>query len=172
MKLIEKRTIRLPSNPNYWPALSAKVKNEIMPGFYEPLLGYFSINLKKAFEQTQTSRQLYEKHSAILADRNNLGFQNNEKLRDVDEGLLLNLRNAILISLNYSWPVMSKDIKLNDERSVEKYDPDYVVIFPYYEEIEKGKQYQELYKDLIQGNRNYMKIGFDNNESRSRKSLL
>ena len=66
---------------------------------------------------------MYEKHSAILADKNNLGFQSNEKLRDIDEALLVNLRNAILISLNYSWSVMSKDIKLNDEKSPEKYDP-------------------------------------------------
>lgn len=86
--------------------------------------------------------------------------------------MLVNLRNAILISLNYSWPVMSKDIKLNDENSPEKYDPEYVVIFPSYEEIEEGKQYQELYKEFIHGNRNYMKIGFDNNEARSKKSLL
>lgn len=47
--------------------------------------------------------------------------------------MLVNLRNAILISLNYSWPVMSKDIKINDEHSPDKYDPDYVVIFPFYE---------------------------------------
>ena len=52
LKLIEKRTIRLPSNPLYWPALSAKVKNEVMPGVYEPLIGYFSINLQKAYANT------------------------------------------------------------------------------------------------------------------------
>jgi hypothetical protein len=51
--MIEKMTIRLPSNPSYWPALSAKVKNEILPGVYEPLLGYFSINLQQAYKTTQ-----------------------------------------------------------------------------------------------------------------------
>jgi hypothetical protein len=58
-KMIEKRTIRLPSNPSYWPALSAKVKNEILPGVYEPLIGYFSINLRQAYTNTQTAKQLY-----------------------------------------------------------------------------------------------------------------
>jgi hypothetical protein len=54
--MIEKRTIRLPSNPSYWPALSAKVKNEILPGVYEPLIGYFSINLRQAYMNTQTAK--------------------------------------------------------------------------------------------------------------------
>jgi len=52
-----------------------------MPGFYEPLLGYFSINLQKAYKQTQTSKALYEKHCAILADKKDLGFQNYERLQ-------------------------------------------------------------------------------------------
>lgn len=88
-----------------------------MPGFYEPLIGYFSINLQKAFQNTQKSKALYEKHSAILADKKDTGFHNYERLQDIDEDMLVNLRNAILISLNYSWPVMSKDIKLNDQHS-------------------------------------------------------
>jgi hypothetical protein len=50
--MIKTRTIRLPSNPLYWPALSAKVKNEILPGVYEPLIGYFSINLQQAYKNT------------------------------------------------------------------------------------------------------------------------
>jgi hypothetical protein len=57
--MIEKRTIRLPSNPSYWPALSAKVKNEILPGVYEPLLGYFSINLQQAYKSTEEAKKIY-----------------------------------------------------------------------------------------------------------------
>jgi len=45
-----------------------------MTGLYEPLLGYFSINLQQAYKNTQTSRALYEKHSAILAEKNTQSF--------------------------------------------------------------------------------------------------
>lgn len=51
----------------------------------------------------------------------------------MDLSVLNNLRNAVLISLNYSWPVMSRDIQLNNEHSVDKFDPDYVVVFPFYQ---------------------------------------
>jgi hypothetical protein len=68
---------------------------------------------------------------------------------------------------------MSKDIKLNSNKpNEERYDPDYVVVFPFYQEVEAGKKYQELYKKIITDNECYMKIGFDTNEKRSKKSLL
>ncbi len=48
---------------------------------------------------------------------------------------------------------MSKDIKLNSNKpNEERYDPDYVVVFPFYQEVDAGKKYQELYKKIITDN--------------------
>jgi hypothetical protein len=42
-----------------------------------------------------------------------------------------------------------------------------VVVFPTYQVIEEGKRYQEIYKEIIEKNGQYMKVGFDNNKSRA-----
>ena len=41
--------ISLPTNYKYWPSLSAKVKDNVLGELYQPTLGYFSINLQKAY---------------------------------------------------------------------------------------------------------------------------
>lgn len=46
IKQANKSTIILPADPNYWPSLSARVKDYILGGIYEPTIGFFSINLK------------------------------------------------------------------------------------------------------------------------------
>jgi hypothetical protein len=39
----------LPDNYKYWPALSARVKDNVLGSFYQPILGYFSIDLQNAY---------------------------------------------------------------------------------------------------------------------------
>ena len=46
IQVINKTTLMLPENSNYWPSLSAKVKDYVLGGIYEPTLGYFAINLQ------------------------------------------------------------------------------------------------------------------------------
>jgi hypothetical protein len=61
VKVATKSIINLPENVKFWPTLSGKVKNSVIASMYEPLLGYFSINLQDAFVRSQKLKKEYEK---------------------------------------------------------------------------------------------------------------
>jgi hypothetical protein len=50
--------IWLPTEPAYRPPLSVQVKNQIIPGVYEPIVGYFSIDLEKPNSKKQSHQKL------------------------------------------------------------------------------------------------------------------
>ena len=57
IKKSNKSEIKLPKNIDLWPTLSGKVSNYVVGGLYEPVIGYFSINLKDAFLRTEQLRR-------------------------------------------------------------------------------------------------------------------
>jgi ribonuclease HII len=51
--------IMLPVNSDFWPTLSCRVLNYILPGLLEPVIGYFSINLNDALKRTDQLKKRY-----------------------------------------------------------------------------------------------------------------
>jgi hypothetical protein len=56
IKKINRCTILLPEDQNYWPSLSAKVKDYVFQGAYQPTLGYFSMSLGEAYKKTKLAK--------------------------------------------------------------------------------------------------------------------
>lgn len=44
--------INMPSNYKFWPSLGAKVRDNVLGDVYQPILGYFSINLQNAYNRS------------------------------------------------------------------------------------------------------------------------
>ena len=53
IKTSSKTEIKLPKNTKFWPTLSGKVINHVLSGLFEPVIGYFSIDLKGSERRTE-----------------------------------------------------------------------------------------------------------------------
>lgn len=102
----------LPEEPNYWPSLSATVKDYVMGGVYEPILGYFALDLQAGFEKAKAFRKKFAENKMITQNKKRI--QNRSaRLEGINDKVLLNLRNFILKSINYSWKINGPKLKLN-----------------------------------------------------------
>ena len=128
----------LPENPSYWPSLTAKVKDYILGGVYEPTLGYFAINLKQAYEKSINFKKQFFELNKVATEKKKI-VERSAKLETINETVLMNLRSFILKSINYCWKVNSPKVKLNKIREKkDKLERSTIVIFPNY--VLEGKE--------------------------------
>ena len=134
LHVINKTTIVLPENPNYWPSLSAKVKDYILGGVYEPVLGYFAIDLQDAYEKSINFSKLYAKNNKLTNNKKRI-TNRSAKLEGIHDKVLINLRNFIVKSINYSWKVNTPKVSLIKKagNKYEALEKSLIVFFPFYE---------------------------------------
>jgi hypothetical protein len=128
--------LTLPQNYQYWPSLSGRVKDNVLGEFYQPILGYFSINLQKSYLRSANMKEEFVKRQKSLLQVQNQIINKPEKMAEINDSLLMSLRNFVIKSLNYNWKVASADMA-NQLNSVVKYpnkklNEDYIIVFPYY----------------------------------------
>ncbi len=128
------RTIlTLPENPFYWPSLSGHVKDYVLGGIYEPTLGYFSIDMREAFQRTDRVRKNLNDQSALPNNKAAL-IRPNPRLEGISKKVLLPLRNFLIKTLHYNWQVYTPELKLNQIKGTKnKIDRKTVVVLPNYQ---------------------------------------
>ncbi len=81
-------------------------------------------------------RAKFAEQRKILSSNRKQIISKPPKLANVNDNVLMSIRNFILKSLNYNWKTMSSSIgnKLNcmAKNPDKPLDSDYIVIFPYY----------------------------------------
>lgn len=160
IKMATKSIITLPDNPNYWPYLSATVKDYVLKGIYEPTLGYFSLNLRHSFRKTNQLRDDYNNNKSVFNVKTAIKSIH-PRLKDINEKVLFSLRNYIVKNVNYGWQVLNPDLQLNKVRGKpEPIKSDMIVILPNYVDAGKGK-YREQYREIIEKNGEYRRVGYD-----------
>ena len=115
--------------------MSARVKDNILTDFYEPILGYFSISLQDAFTRSKKMREDFKKKKTLLENRTQI-LEKPARLANISDSLILSLRSFIVRSLNYNWKTL--DVSMKDQLNKlsgnpnAKINEDYIVIFPKY----------------------------------------
>lgn len=104
IKTSNKTVLKLPKNIDLWPNLTAKVSNYVVGGLYEPILGYFSINLKEAFKRTmQIKSEFTSKQKNLSIQELSEDVARESKLATINQDLIKKLRCFIVRNINYNW---------------------------------------------------------------------
>jgi len=155
------------------------VKDYVLGGVYEPVLGYFSINLQEAYKQSENlKRELKGENKSLSSfDKvksifSHVNAPTSGKLKNVHPKLISSLRAFVVQNIEYNWTIMTKNTKLNSLKKDPKkpIDVSTIVVFPSYVQQDKI-HFVEEFRSEMKKNEEYMPVGHDSKEVRSLKKM-
>lgn len=140
------QSIYLPEDINYWPVLSAVVKNGGIGKIYKSVLGYCSMNLKEAYAKSLNFKEILESRNRNMVKKKGIIERKSQRLNCLSNKSILALRNFIHKASNYKWKILNDkmvlnslqnaDISDNNNRKNRQLNSEYIVLFPHYVKIE------------------------------------